>query len=153
MTNFSWIDPDRVAGMAFPERGDAEELRAMGITALVSLTRRAPFDPPPPDLEVLHLPVVDMAAPSPEQMERAIGFLGAAVDGGGKAVVHCVAGIGRTGTVLAAWLVARGADAEEAIALVREARPGSLETAAQEHAVHLFAETRRGSALRGEERA
>ena len=152
MTNFSWIDPGLVAGMAFPERGDDAALRSLGVTALLSLTRRTPFEDPPPGLSVLHLPVVDMTAPSQDQLGEAVRFLHATVEGGGKAAVHCVAGLGRTGTVLAAWLVARGADAEEAIHRVRAERPGSLETAEQEHAVHLFAETRRGSALRAEKR-
>jgi protein-tyrosine phosphatase len=65
-----------------------------------------------------------------------------------------VAGYGRTGTVLAAYLVAKGAEPEEAIDRVRRARPGSIETVEQEHAVHLFAETlgRAAKGARGKRR-
>ena len=50
---------------------------------------------------------------------------------GGTVAVHCRAGLGRTGTVAARMLVEHGADPEEAIAAVRRARPGTLETEAQ----------------------
>ena len=139
--DFTWLERDAVAGMSMPAASDAEELRGLGITAVVSLTRRSPFAPPPPTLEVLHLPVVDMAAASQEQLLEAVRFIGGVVDGGGRVAVHCVAGLGRTGTVLAAWLVSRGAEPEEALHRVRTARPGSVESVEQEHAVHLFAET------------
>jgi atypical dual specificity phosphatase len=54
-------------------------------------------------------------------------------------VVHCAGGLGRTGTVLAAYLVHRGRSAEEAIAEIRRQRPGSVETPAQADAVRQFA--------------
>ena len=53
--------------------------------------------------------------------------------------VHCAAGLGRTGTVLAAWFVTQGLSAQNAIARVRRLRPGSVETEEQERAVEEFA--------------
>lgn len=50
-------------------------------------------------------------------------------------VVHCRGGIGRTGLVVARFLVEEGMLAEEAIARVRASRPGAIETAAQERHV------------------
>ena len=49
--------------------------------------------------------------------------------------IHCLAGRGRTGTVLAAYLVHRGMTARDAILKVRDIRPGSLEVPSQENAV------------------
>ena len=148
--NFSWIVKDRVAGMARPTAADAERLRAEGVTALVSLTRRHPFPGGAEGLEVRHLPVVDFMPPTQEQMIEAVEFIDAALAAGGRAVVHCVAGYGRTGTVLASWLVSLGTAPGEAVCRVRESRPGSIETIEQEHSVHLFAETWRRHRARKE---
>lgn len=51
---------------------------------------------------------------------------------GHAVALHCWAGLGRAGTVAARILMEReGMRADEAIAYVRQARPGSIETAAQ----------------------
>lgn len=53
--------------------------------------------------------------------------------------VHCALGFGRTGTMLACYLVKeRGLAAGDAIAEVRRLRPGSIETYEQEKAVFQF---------------
>ena len=62
--------------------------------------------------------------------------------------VHCTAGKGRTGTVLAAYFVARGLDPEAAMAKVRGLRDGSIETDDQEEAVRAFARRAKGRGTR-----
>jgi atypical dual specificity phosphatase len=53
--------------------------------------------------------------------------------------VHCRAGMGRTGTCLAAYLMRySGLPARQAIDAVRRARPGSVETRQQEEALFSF---------------
>jgi ADP-ribosyl-[dinitrogen reductase] hydrolase len=51
---------------------------------------------------------------------------------GGRVAIHCAAGLGRTGTVAAKILVALGVTPDQAIAAVRAARPGTIETSEQE---------------------
>jgi len=136
--NFSWLVPGKLAGMARPRSSDAQWLRDQGVTAVLSLTERAA-----PDLEgieSLHVAVQDMRAPTLDQLHRGVNYIDAVVAGGGAVAVHCAAGMGRTGTLLAAYLVSRGHDASAAVRAVREQRPGSIETAAQEDSVRRFAE-------------
>jgi atypical dual specificity phosphatase len=64
--------------------------------------------------------------------------------------VHCGGGLGRTGTLLACYLVsAEGLPADAAIARVRAARPGSVETEDQEQAVRRYAERLNGLSSSG----
>jgi atypical dual specificity phosphatase len=60
--------------------------------------------------------------------------------------VHCGAGLGRTGAVLAAYFVARGMTANNAVGRVRRLRPGSIETDEQAEAVELYARRKRHDA-------
>jgi atypical dual specificity phosphatase len=54
-------------------------------------------------------------------------------------MVHCAAGKGRTGSVLAAYLVKKqGVTAEEAIEKIRSMRPGSIQSVVQETAVSMY---------------
>jgi atypical dual specificity phosphatase len=52
--------------------------------------------------------------------------------------IHCAAGLGRTGVVVACFFIDKGLNAKNAIARVRRLRPGSIETEEQEEAVDEF---------------
>ena len=81
-----------------------------------------------------HLPVVDGAAPGStfEEAWREVGpALHALLDDDRRVVLHCRAGIGRTGTVAARLLIERGMPPGKAIVQVRRARPGAIESPEQ----------------------
>lgn len=67
-------------------------------------------------------PIEDFSLVTPEIMlDRILPFLAIADQQQEKVVVHCSGGIGRTGQILAAWLVAgRGFERESAISAVRQ---------------------------------
>ena len=139
--NFGWIRPGRMAGFGLSGELTDANLRTLeraGVGAVVSLVEQA-ARPEPAALRYLHLPVRDMTVPAPEQVDRFLDFVDAAEEDGLAAAVHCRAGLGRTGTMLACYLVSRGHPAEDAIERVRSRRPGSVETPGQEEAVRACA--------------
>lgn len=90
-------------------------------------------------MQWFHLPIRDVTAPGPafEDAWREAGpQLRTLLRSGRDVFVHCKGGLGRAGTVAARLLVELGWDATAAIAAVRAARPGALETSAQEDHVH-----------------
>jgi atypical dual specificity phosphatase len=143
---FSWIDKPLVAALARPSSPeDFAWLRAQGIEVLVSLTEDRPRRDwvEQANLLVFHEPLEDMEAPTQDQLDRAVSAIERANEQNMGVAVHCGAGLGRTGTVLAAYLVAKGLTANNAIAKVRRLRPGSVETDEQVAAVELFARRHR----------
>lgn len=140
--NFSWLIQDEIAGMAHPAStiNDFESLRDDGIDAIVSLTEN-PLNKPLIEefgFEYIHIPIEDLSVPTMEQIEDFIAFASRMRNEGKKIVVHCGAGIGRTGTMLACYLVSKGYTAEESIAEVRLKRPGSIETNEQVEIVYRY---------------
>jgi atypical dual specificity phosphatase len=139
---FSWIDKPLLAAMARPE--DVDELRWLrkqGIEIILSLTeeilRRDWVNEA--GVMVVHVPVVDMEAPTQEQLDRCIATIRRANEQNFGVAVHCGAGLGRTGVVLACYFVTKDMNAKNAIARVRRLRPGSIETDEQAEAVDEFA--------------
>ena len=113
-----------------------------GIDLLISLTGGIPNPDVLADFEIdlFHLPVEDFHPPTLEQQIEFVEKTARRLAEGGRVGVHCAAGIGRTGTMLATYLVHLGSSADEAIARVRELRPGSIETMAQEKAIREYQE-------------
>ena len=143
---FSWVDKPTVAGMARP--GTLDELvwlREQGIQLLISLTE----DPLRRDwineagLFSMHVPVVDLFAPSQKQIDLCLSAVNKARTNQFGVGIHCGAGLGRTGTILACYLVTQGLNGRDAIARTRQLRPGSIETPEQEEAIEEFARRRR----------
>lgn len=137
----SWIEP-QLLGCRYPRREPTlARLAQQGVSVLVNLHERG-HDPSRlarHGLMEVHVPVKDFSAPSPAQLEQGITAIVGAIAAGERVAVHCGGGLGRTGTLLACYLVHQGWSAEAAIARVREVRPGSIETAGQVAAVHTYA--------------
>ncbi len=80
-------------------------------------------------------PVPDFMAPSMLQIDRVISFIQRSIAQHKPVDVSCYEGRGRTGTVLACYLVSKGATPEDAIRETRAKRRGSIETKEQEDAI------------------
>ncbi|HLX64143.1 MAG TPA: dual specificity protein phosphatase family protein [Planctomycetota bacterium] len=146
-TNFSFVIESLLAGMERPGtfarlREDLEFLKDKKIGAIVSLTE-SPLEKAFVEefgFRYLHLPIADFTAPTLRQIDEYIEFLKRAEAEQIATVVHCGAGLGRTGTLLACAFVARGLSADAAIERVRELRPFSIETVEQEECIADFAD-------------
>jgi atypical dual specificity phosphatase len=135
------------AGLA--EEGDRLDdaltwLEAHGVGAILSMTETplaAEILAKHP-LTVRHLPVPDMTPPTTGQLRCALEFIDEQHALGKAVVVHCLMGQGRTGTVLAAYLIRGGASAAEALRTVRGVCAGAVGSPSQERALSTFAERR-----------
>jgi len=145
---FTWIVSDRLLASRLPaSEDDFAALQGCGTRMIINLTERQHDAGKLHALGMieLHLPVPDYTAPPLSTLEAAITCIADAHARNETVAVHCHAGLGRTGTVIAAWLVTQGLDPDVAIAQVRSIRPGSIETASQEQAVRDFAVLHHGS--------
>ena len=129
ITNFTVVD-DHVWRGAAPGARGYESLAAEGVTTIVDL--RAEDDIRVDEnalgelgLTRFHLPLRDGQAPSVDLVDR---FLEIVEQSEGRVYVHCGAGVGRTGTMAAAYLVEReGATSAEALRRNLAVGPPSLE--------------------------
>ncbi len=139
--NFGWVIHGSLAGAQGPtRRRDLAFLKLQGIRAIVRMEQQT-ISGEGMELLDLYVPVQDFTPPSPEQIDHMVRFISAQIETWERpVVVTCYAGLGRTGTVLACYMVHSGYSAEQAMKLVRELRPGSIQTREQEDAIYQFAD-------------
>jgi len=103
---------------------EAAEAIDKGVTAVLDLT--AEFSEATPFLTTryLNVPILDLTAPTPEQLDRCIAFLSENTSRG-TVYIHCKIGYSRSAAVVGAYLMASGAvsSADEAMARLRAVRP------------------------------
>jgi hypothetical protein len=141
-TGFVWVEEGKLAGSGYPaSRSQVEWLTSSGIRSILTLTP----EPLPPEwtagleLTVGHVAMEDHEAPSVGAMTEGVRFITDQLRLGSPVVVHCLAGEGRTGCVLAAFLITeRHMDGEEAIKALRRVKPRFVEHA-QEKSVYEYA--------------
>ena len=145
MYNFSFVITDKLAGMAMPDpqrfQDELDFLKQHRIYAIVSLTGNSLPQKTlkQNNIEYLHLPIVDFNPPDLVQIIDFVDFVNKMNEQNRGVAVHCHAGVGRTGTMLASYLVYSGYTAKEAINKIRELRPYSIETESQENSIYEYA--------------
>lgn len=143
--NFSWVIDGKLAGNQAPSsEQDLIWLKEQGILALVRMAEKNRSRINSSQVEHIglldcHEPVPDFTAPKQEQISRMIAFITEAFSKERPVGVSCGAGLGRTGTILACYLISQGLGQEAAIREVRSKRPGSIETEEQEEAIIKYA--------------
>ena len=127
---------------------DLDAVRAWGAAAVITLLEpeelvllRVPSlgrEVEKRDMRWINLPIVDGSRPD-QEFEQRWNSTGkevrATLHKGSNVLVHCRGGLGRAGTIAARLLVEMGADPVSAMAKVRKARPGAIETSTQEQFV------------------
>jgi ADP-ribosyl-[dinitrogen reductase] hydrolase len=111
---------------------EAREFARLGVPTFVDSVQRRSF-------RWHHVPIPDFGVPSPATLtawDSIRGDVRALIDQRGRIGLHCAAGLGRTGTIAAKILSECGLSADDAIARVRDLRPGTIETAQQLAFVH-----------------
>ncbi len=137
-TGFVWLEQGRLAGSGYPaSKGQLEWLVGQGVNSVLTLTQ----DPLPKEwadglpLEVGHIPLEDHKAPDMDSLDRGADYVASKLREGKTLLVHCLAGEGRTGCVIAAYLIKdKGLGAADALKKIREVKPAFVEWA-QEKAV------------------
>jgi atypical dual specificity phosphatase len=145
--NAYWLLPGRVLAGEHPgARGDkatlAQTLRALqvgGIGCFIDLT--TPTDPVPPYAPLaarrLAFPIDDFGLPSATTLRTALDAIDSALAAGESVYLHCRAGIGRTGTLAACWLIEQGLEADEALATLQR----KFQVTGQSHSGRITPET------------
>lgn len=145
---FLWLKRGLLAGTPIPGvfhdmDYDLAALKRVGVTRLITLTEQRLDDArlARHGIRSLWHPVVDMAAPSLMEAVAICRVVDQLIDEGEVVAVHCYAGLGRTGTVLATYLIWHGSNALDALEAVRRVEPRWVQSEVQVSFLEKFAET------------
>ncbi|GJD23424.1 dual specificity protein phosphatase [Rivularia sp. IAM M-261] len=123
--NLWWVISNTLAGVCKPTLEELSELKAAGISAIVSvmnypanLDLYKQFDIPH-----LWLPIDVGSSPSREQVQELQQFVNIQNSLGHAVAVHCTGGVHRTGTMLASYLIFNGLSYNDAMQKIQNANP------------------------------
>jgi len=139
-TNFSWLIDQKLAGSGMPTSFDELDwVVQQGVKSIVTMTENSLPNEWVKDLNYLHVPTPDLTAPDMDRIDSAVEFIHQQINNKVPVMVHCAAGMGRAGTILACYLIKyQKYSAKEAIEKVRKERPGSIQSDVQEMAIGFY---------------
>jgi protein tyrosine phosphatase (PTP) superfamily phosphohydrolase (DUF442 family) len=122
----TWVTSDILLG-GFLAPGDVDELSALGIRAVVNVSREL-VDPSAAlraaGIDYLRVPCWDTRAPSLGDAERGVRFMEDTIAGGKSVYVHCASGVGRSVALTVCYLATRGGlDPVAAVDAIQRRRP------------------------------
>ena len=137
---FSWLIENKLAGSGIPTSIDEVEWAIkQGVKSIITI-REEPLDESwIKDVNYLHILSNDMGVPEFNDLVYAVDFIHRRITSNEPVMVHCLAGMGRTGVILACYLIKyQKMSASEATEKVREERPGSIQSYPQEEIIFRF---------------
>ena len=141
--NFSWLIQGKLAGSAIPtSKKEVEWMQEVGVKTIVTI-REEPLDANwVNEMNYLHVLSDDMGVPSFEDLKNSVDYVHKKIQNEEPVLVHCLAGLGRTGTILACYLIKyEKMSAVDAIHHVREKRHGSIQSFVQEEIIFQYEKT------------
>ena len=139
-TNSSWLIEEKLAGSGMPTTFDELDwVLKQGVKSIVTMTENSLPDSWVKDVNYLHVPTPDLTAPDMDRIDTAVEFIHEQITNNEAVMVHCAAGMGRAGTILACYLVKyQKHSAKDAIQKIRKERPGSIQSDVQEMAIGFY---------------
>jgi atypical dual specificity phosphatase len=139
-TNFSWVIEQRLAGSGMPTTFDEFNwILQQGVKSIVTMTENPLPENWTTQVNYLHVPTPDLTAPNVDDIDIAVDFIREQISNDDKVMVHCAAGLGRAGTILACYLIKyHKYSANGAIDKIRKERPGSIQSESQELAISFY---------------
>lgn len=139
-TNFSWLINGKLAGSGMPtSTSELDWVIKRGVRSIVTMTEQSLPESWIENIKYLHVPTEDLSAPDVEKIDNTVDFIHERIMDNEPTMVHCAAGVGRTGTILACYLIKfHNLSAKDAIDNVRKERPGSIQSESQEIAIGLY---------------
>jgi len=137
---FSWVIENKLAGSGIPTSIDEVQwMIEQGVKSIVTIREEPLADNWIKDVNYLHVMSIDMGVPEFNDLTHAVDFIHRRITNNEPVLVHCLAGMGRTGVVLACYLVKyQNMSADEATQKIREERPGSIQSYPQEEIIFRF---------------
>jgi len=139
-TNFSWVVGRKLAGSGMPTSTDEFDwILKQGVSSIVTMTEDALPGDWTDRIDYLHVPTPDLTAPDMDEIDTAVDFIHDRIGQRKSVMVHCAAGRGRAGTILACYHVKyMDYSGPDAIEKIRQERPGSIQSETQEIAITLY---------------
>ena len=140
---FSWLIESKLAGSSIPTSiNEVQWVIDQGVKSIVTVKEEPLDDDWTKDVSYLHVHSNDMSVPELDDLVSAVDFIHSRITNNEPVMVHCLAGLGRTGTLLACYLIKyQKMLADDAIQKVREERPGSIQSFPQEEMIFQFAKS------------